>query len=158
MKAHVFFFASLLVIILACNQSKENKEDMVLVEKTEIKTHHPLIGTWERTSYYNYNQGKIDSFQSKPENKHIKIFTPHKVMWCRNNAADETEWFGYGDYELTDSLLIETLEYGSKSMNVKDDGTSVYEFKYTVDGEKFSQIRFDSEGHLIFAENYVRVE
>ena len=145
------------IITFSCNEAKEQKVEVIIEDAVEAKL--SIIGTWERTSYYNYGEGSIvDSFQSSASNKHIKIFTPKKVMWCRNNSSDLTEWFGFGNYSLTDSLLIETLEYGSKSMNVSAEGISVYTFQYELEANKFSQIRFDDEGHPIFAENYVRVE
>ncbi|MEC3908641.1 hypothetical protein VOI54_16555 [Tamlana sp. 2201CG12-4] len=158
MKTNLFLLAPLLIIVFSCNEAKEEKKEIAV--KNIDPPSLSIIGTWERTSFYNYREeGKvIDSFQSSAANKHIKIFTPTKVMWCRNNSADLTEWFGYGNYVLSDSLLTETLEYGSKSMNVADDGTSIYEFKYNLEKDKFSQIRFDTEGHPIFAENYIRVE
>lgn len=157
MKTKLFLLATLITFAFSCNEVKEKKAEIVV---DEIKNNTlSIIGTWERTSYYNYGEGNIvDSFNSSAENKHIKIFTPTKVMWCRNNATDLTEWFGFGSYVLTDSLLTETLEYGSKSMNVTPEGTSVYEFKYMLEADRYSQIRFDSEGHPIFAENYIRLE
>jgi len=145
-----------LLVTFSCNN--ENKNSEIAVEKKIDQSKLSIEGTWERTSFYNYRGEIIDSFQSSIENKHIKIFTPSKVIWCRNNSADSTEWFGYGYYKLTDSLLIETLEFGSKSMQVPKDGSSVYEFKYNLDSDTFSQIRFDSDGQPIFSENYIRVE
>lgn len=157
MKTNLFLFVTLITIVFSCNEVKEKKTETVVddVENNELT----IIGTWERTSYYNYGEEEVvDSFQSSVANKHIKIFTPTKVMWCRNNSADLTEWFGFGSYVINDSLLTEILEYGSKSMNVTPEGTTVYEFKYNLEADKFSQIIFDDEGNPIFAENYIRLE
>jgi hypothetical protein len=157
MKTKIFLFVALVIIVFSCNEIKEKKTE-TLVDEAKVNT-LSIIGTWERTSYYNYGEGGlVDSFQSSASNKHIKIFTPTKVMWCRNNTADLTEWFGFGNYVMSDSLLTETLEYGSKSMNVTPEGTTVYKFKYILEDDKFSQIRFDADGHPIFAENYIRLE
>lgn len=157
MKTNLFLLVAFTTIVFSCNDVKEKKTEVVVDQvKNNVLT---IIGTWERTSYYNYGEGEVvDSFQSSETNKHIKIFTPTKVMWCRNNSADLTEWFGYGSYTLNDSLLTETLEYGSKSMNVTPEGTSDYTFKYNLEEDSYSQIRFDDDGHPIFAENYIRLE
>jgi hypothetical protein len=156
MKTNILLLLGLLIVVFSCNN--ENKNSARVIENKIENNKLSIEGTWERTSFYNYRGDIIDSFQSSIENKHIKIFTPSKVIWCRNNSADSTEWFGYGYYKLTDSLLIETLEFGSKSMQVPKDGSSVYEFKYNLDSDTFSQIRFDSDGQPIFSENYIRVE
>lgn len=99
-----------------------------------------------------------DSFASSQANRHIKIFTPSKVMWCRNIAIDSTEWFGYGHYTLTDSLLTEELEYGSVEMSKYISKNPKFTFHYDLEGDKFSQIQYDADGHPLFAENYIRLE
>ena len=148
----------ILAFFLSCNNSNSKKEKIVAVEEKEDKP--SIIGAWERTSFYNYGEdGKVtDSFASSEENKHIKIFTPSKVMWCRHIASDSTQWFGYGNYKLTDSLLTEVLEFGSKTMSEFISVNPEFVFKYNLDSNKFSQIQVDAEGHPLFAENYVRLE
>lgn len=156
MKTHALLLLGLFIISFSCN--KENKNSIAPVENKIDHKKTSIVGTWERTSFSNYSGDEVHSFQSSVENKHIKIFTNSKVIWCRNNAADSTEWFGFGNYKLTDTLLTETLEFGSKSMQVPKDSVSVYEFTFKLTDDTFSQIQFDSEGHPIFSENYVRVE
>ena len=156
MKTKTILFLGLLIFTVSCYTEKKNSA--LTVEKKIVQKKLSLIGTWERTSFSNYSGDDINSIQASIENKHIKIFTPTRVIWCRNNSADSTEWFGYGNYKVTDTLLTETLEFGSKSMRVPKDSVSVYQFKYDLDVNTFSQIQFDSDGHPIFSENYIRLE
>ena len=79
-------------------------------------------------------------------------------MWSRFNAADSVDWFGYGDYKVVDDQLIETLEYGSKSMNAAIQDAATFTFDLVIDENSFSQLSMDEDGHVIFAENYHRIE
>ncbi|GAA4935055.1 hypothetical protein GCM10023314_04230 [Algibacter agarivorans] len=145
------------MIVISCNNSKERKEK-TFVDDTN-KEELTLIGTWERTSYYNYIDNVIvDSFVTTPSNRHVKMFSPKKVMWCRNVSADSTEWFGYGSYTLKDSLLTEVLEFGSKAMKFYISKEPTFVFKCNIKKDRYTQIQIDEEGHPIFAENYDRIE
>ncbi len=148
----------LLGTLISCNTSNSKEQAPIPTEKMEEKI--SLIGSWERTSFYNYDSdGTInDSFASSKENRHIKIFTPSKVMWCRNIEADSSEWFGYGSYTLSDSILTEVLEYGSVEMSKYIAKNPEFVFHYDLGEDRFSQIQIDSLGHPIFAENYIRIE
>ncbi|MEW4925539.1 hypothetical protein [Algibacter sp. 2305UL17-15] len=157
MKKSLFLALILFAITISCKDS--NKKSEVISEDTKEEK-LSIIGVWERTSFYNYDSdGKVvDSFASTDGNRHIKTFSPSKVMWCRNIAADSTEWFGYGSYTLTDSLLTEVLEYGSVEMSKYISQNPEFVFKYDLTNDKYSQIQIDSEGHPLFAENYIRIE
>ncbi|WP_298533235.1 hypothetical protein [uncultured Algibacter sp.] len=157
MKTKLTLFMVLFIILVAftaVNGEKEPYDNSIENTKKNFK------GTWERVSYYNYDEnGKVtDSFSSSSANRHIKIYTDSKVMWCRNVASDSTEWFGYGTYNIHDDLLSETLEYGSKTMTAFISQNPEFVFKFTISKDKYSQIQIDEEGHPIFAENYIRLE
>lgn len=156
MRANLFLMTIILVLAISCNDSSKKKsgdDHQVPEDSISIK------GVWERTSYYNYQDGKIaDSFNSNEANRHIKIFTDSKIMWCRNHDTDSSEWFGYGHYKITDTLLTEILEYGSIKMGQHIEANPEFVFKYTLDKDRYSQIQIDEEGHPLFAENYTRLE
>ncbi len=158
MKTHTLFTVIFIALITSCNNSKSEKQEVATpkIEK-DLKS---IVGVWERTSFYNYDEdGKVsDSFSSSDSNRHIKIFTPHKVMWCRNISTDSSEWFGYGNYDLKDNELTEHLEYGSLKMNEYIKASPDFVFEIELTDKSFSQIQMDTEGHPLFAENYVRLE
>ncbi len=158
MKTNSLLLLALLVIFASCNNSK-SEESKIVIENVEDET-LSIIGVWERTSFYNYgdNGEIVDSFASNEANRHIKIFTPTKVMWCRNISADSTEWFGYGKYKITDSLLTEILDYGSVEMSKYIQQNPEFVFHYDLGENTYSQIQIDAEGHPLFAENYIRLE
>ena len=157
MKTNASLFVLLLLFIIACNNSpKASEANSMNTPNSDSLT---IQGTWERTSYYNYQDGIIaDSFKTSEGNRHIKIFTPSRVMWCRNHKMDSTEWFGYGSYILTDTLLTETLEYGSIRMSQFIEKNPEFVFKYKLEKNRYSQIQIDEDGNPIFAENYSRIE
>ncbi|PQV47424.1 hypothetical protein CLV33_107212 [Jejuia pallidilutea] len=159
MKLHTFLILILCIVFGACNNSNSKTTQITSEEENQEKT-PSLLGVWERTSFYNYGEnGKVmDSFASSHANRHIKIFTPTKVMWCRNIEADSIEWFGYGRYTLTDSLLTEVLDYGSVEMSKYIKQNPEFVFHYNLEEDKYSQIQIDAEGHPLFAENYIRLE
>lgn len=156
MKTKLILFMVFFLLLVAFTKTAGEKESNNSIETNKAT----LKGTWERVSYYNYDEnGKIvDSFTSSSENRHIKIYTDSKVMWCRNVTSDSTEWFGYGTYNTHDGLLSETLEYGSKKMSAFIAKNPEFVFKYKVGKNIYSQIQIDIDGHPIFAENYIRLE
>lgn len=156
MKNILFLASALLILSFSCNnkEAKTSHSTDVIAEKTLS-----LKGTWERSSYYNYVDGVVtDTFHTSPENRHIKVFTDSKVMWCRFIPSDSSDWFGYGSYNVKDSILTEILDYGSKTMTVHIANDSAFVFNLTLTEDTFSQVRIDDEGHPVFAENYVRLE
>lgn len=117
-----------------------------------------MEGPWQLRSIHLYEDNKIsDSIVSNDEYKQIKIFSNGKVMWTRYVPKDEDEWFGYGNYEVINGQLIETLEYGSTAMMKVIDTNRVFTFKLEITDNTYSQISVDSKGNYTQAENYVRI-
>ena len=56
------------------------------------------------------------------------------------------------------SILKETLDYGSKTMNAAIDQRQDYIYHIVLDKHKFSQIEIDDDGNRIYSENYRRVD
>ncbi|WP_406684611.1 hypothetical protein N1F78_02495 [Seonamhaeicola sp. MEBiC1930] len=157
MKNSVIFFAVALFVSFSCNQSKAKIDKTA--ENNNLEPELSLRGTWERTSFYNYTDDVVsDTIHPDIEDRHIKIFTESKVMWCRFIPEDSTDWFGYGSYNVKNNTLTEILEYGCKSMRVHIANDSVFVFNLTLTKDTYSQVRVDDDGHPVFAENYVRVE
>lgn len=90
--------------------------------------------------------------------KQIKIYTPTKVMWSRLNKLDSTDWFGYGDYKITDSTLTEVIVYGSNTMNQAIKTNNTFNFELILNEDTFNQIELDENGDRILSENYIRLE
>ena len=156
MKNFPLFLLTVFICFIGCKN--ENKEAESITDDQESNK-LSLMGTWERISYYNYQDGKVsDTFVTTENNRHIKMYSSNKVMWCRNISADSTEWFGFGSYTSNDTILTEILDYGSKAMNkfIEQNPTFVFELK--LEKDKFSQIQIDEEGNPLFAENYIRIE
>lgn len=141
------------LLLLSCKNDK-------MQEKADIVDKKPTLeGAWQMVGYYNYHDNKIaDSFMSSESYKQIKIYTPTKVMWSRLNRQDSTDWFGYGDYKITDSTLQEIIVYGSNSMNKAIEKNNEFNFELILKEDKFSQIELDEFGDRILAENYIRLE
>lgn len=151
----------LLLFISICllHSCKNNTEPVSNINNTE-NTEKPLSleGTWEIISYLNYRgNGVIDTIKSSDNTKQIKMYSATKVMWNRLSASDSIEWFGYGDYKVEDGQLIETLEYGSRSMNIIE-GNNEFIFDIIIEKNAFTQTQMDREGQPVFAENYKRLE
>ncbi len=156
MKTYIYTLATILIFTFSCNNSKTTNETLTndIAEKSPS-----LKGTWERTSYYNYIDGKvIDTFKTSKENRHIKVFTDSNVMWCRFIPSDSTDWFGFGSYKIENNVLTEILDYGSKTMSPHIASDSAFVFDITLTENSFSQVRIDGEGHPMFAENYIRID
>ncbi len=157
MKATFVSICICFLLIMSCKQESAGTTAEDTVESSD-----PAIrGVWELVSFYNYDDdGNVtDTLAASETNKQIKIYTESKIMWSRFNINDTIDWFGYGTYETTDTSLIETLEYGSKSMNrVIQEEQNVFEFKLVIADDAYSQITIDDDGNPFFAENYRRIE
>ncbi|WP_345272463.1 hypothetical protein [Flaviramulus aquimarinus] len=152
-----YFFTYFIValILISC------KNDKMLDNKVTIENNdkHSLVGVWQMVGYYNYLDNKVsDSFMSSDTYKQIKIYSPNKVMWSRLNKQDSTDWFGYGNYKTTDSTLVETIVYGSNSMNKAIEKSNEFHFELILNENTFNQIELDENGDRILAENYIRIE
>lgn len=155
MKTLLFIFS--LVLLISC---KNNSEANPSENDMDTSMHElSMKGAWELVSYYNYLDNKVsDTIKASDTNKQIKMYTDTKVMWSRFRDSDSLDWFGYGDYSIGDGSLIETLDFGSKSMSEAIKEQKKFVFKLILDENKFSQIQTDEEGNPIYAENYIRIE
>ena len=152
-----FLSTFLVVFILISCKNNTTPDDKNANATNEQK--QSLEGVWQMVGYYNYKDNKVaDSFMSSDSYKQIKIYTPTKVMWSRLNKQDSTDWFGYGDYKITDSTLSETIVYGSNTMNKAIEKNNQFNFELILNENSFSQIELDENGDRILAENYIRLE
>lgn len=127
--------------------------------KNSEETKDSLEGTWELTSYYNYDGNAVtDTILANEDNRQIKMFYNGKVMWTRYVPKDSVEWFGYGSYRTTPDRLTETLEFGSASMMKIVDTLRVFEFELMLEKDKYKQITLDENGNRVFSENYKRLD
>ncbi|MFT5847320.1 MAG: hypothetical protein ACJARX_000746 [Psychroserpens sp.] len=155
MKINVTFII-LFILLFSCKEQTETVKDIVEVE---IEEKASLEGTWEMIGLYNYkNNLVVDSFKTREGNRQVKMYTKSKVMWSKLVHADSTEYFAYGAYTLNDSILKETLDYGSKTMNLVIGERQDYIYKIVLEKDKFSQIEIDDDGNRIYSENYKRVD
>lgn len=151
------FSAFLILLMFYSCKNNTTKEDNSASNENPKK--HSLEGVWQMVGYYNYQDNKIaDSFMSSDSYKQIKIYTPTKVMWSRLNKQDSTDWFGYGDYKITDSTLTEIIVYGSHSMNKAIEKNNQFNFELILNENTFHQIELDENGDRILSENYIRLE
>ncbi|SFZ92124.1 hypothetical protein SAMN05428642_102543 [Flaviramulus basaltis] len=153
-----FYFTTLLVafFLISCKNDKMSDNKTVM----ENNDNQPsLVGVWQMVGYYNYNDNKIvDSFMSSETYKQIKIYTPTKVMWSRLNKQDSTDWFGFGNYKITDNTLTENLVYGSNTMNKTIEKNNEFNFELVLNEDTYNQIELDENGDRILSENYIRIE
>lgn len=118
-----------------------------------------LEGAWELTGFYNYIDNKVvDSFNTIEGYRQVKIYTPSKVMWCKQVPSDSTEWFGYGNYRIEGDNLIEVLDYGSEMMSKIIQERKEFVYELNRNKNSFSQIELDESGNRIYSENYKKIE
>tara|TARA_B100000809_G_scaffold266848_1_gene332164 strand:- start:2168 stop:2635 length:468 start_codon:yes stop_codon:yes gene_type:complete len=155
MKSFVTFII-LFALLFTCKEHPVTTEKMV---ELEILENTSLEGTWEMIGLYNYKNNQIvDSFKTREGNRQVKMYTKSRVMWSKLVPADSTEYFAYGAYSLNDTILKETLDYGSKTMNLVIGERKDYMYKILLEKDKFIQIEIDEDGDRIYSENYVRVD
>lgn len=128
---------------------------------------HSIQGTWELQSFYNYD-GKniIDTVPLAEGYRQIKMYYNGKVMWSRTTSSDTKDAdgnnvvgrFGYGTYMITDTELIETIEYGDIGMMTALDTIRQFTFELVLGDHTFSQISSDEDGNRTFSENYKRID
>ena len=80
-----------------------------------------------------------------------------RVMWSRTDPNDTIGRFGFGSYRITADELIEVIEYGDHYMMEALDTIRQFSFELKIDGNTYSQITLDEEGHRTFSENYKKV-
>ena len=148
MKTILFIFCCFLMF--SCNKKIE---EVTSPEKPSLK------GAWELVSFLNYNEdGTADTIKSSNDYRQIKMYSETKIMWSRLRAWDSLDWFGVGDYTFKDSVLSESLDYGSKAMASRINEKKPFVFKILIDENNFTQIEIDSLGNPIIAEIYKRIE
>lgn len=154
MKLSLFF-----VIIFTLNGCNEQKDQDLKLGSDAEETALKLNGTWEMIGYYNFVDNKItDSFQTNEGFRQVKMYTDDKVMWSKNVPTDSSEWFGYGNYNNSQTELNETLEYGSEMMRKIIEEKKEFKYELMLEKNKFSQIEIDDQGNRIYSENYKRIE
>ena len=120
---------------------------------------HSIEGTWEQVSFYNYDNQEVTDTVSLPEGyRQIKMFYNGKIMWSRTNPNDTIGRFGFGSYRITQTELIETIEFGDYQMMQALDTLSVFRFELQLTDDSYSQISYDEEGNRTFSENYKRID
>jgi hypothetical protein len=120
---------------------------------------HSIEGTWELQSFYNYNgQQVVDTTALVKGYRQIKMFYNGKVMWSRTDPNDTVGRFGYGSYYITDTELVETIEFGDYQMLQALDTMRQFTFELIIDGDTYSQINFDEDGNRSFSENYKKIK
>jgi len=160
MKSKIVITGLILLLDFTCKKEQNDNMDASDNSTEEIKKKlNALKGTWELVGFYNYKDNVVvDSFKMNPEFRQLKMYSDSKVMWCKHRPADSSEWFGYGTYVYNDSMLTETLDFGSTEMNLVISENKEFTFELHLQGNKFQQIELDEEGYRIYSENYIRVE
>lgn len=130
--------------------------------RPESQPYHTIEGTWELQSFYFYeDQEVIDTVPTSDGYRQVKMYYNGKIMWSRTNPADSIDAvgrFGYGSYRITDTELIETIEYGDIQMMRALDTMRVFTFELILTDSTFSQISWDENGNRTFSENYLRID
>ncbi len=126
------------------------------------KPYHSIEGTWELQSFYFYDNNEItDTVPTSDGYRQVKMYYNGKIMWSRTNPTDSIDAvgrFGYGSYRITDTELIETIEYGDIQMMRALDTMRVFTFELVLTDDTFSQISWDENGNRTFSENYLRID
>jgi len=150
---NLYYFLAFVLLVYTCKN--ENTGEAHMDEAPVEGQISTLEGVWELVSYYNYTDDEVsDTIMSTTSNRQVKMYSDSKVMWSRIVPRDSSEYFGYGSYVITDSTLIETLEYGSTAMLNVIDTMKVFSFELIRAEDTFTQIQLDPEGNRVFSENY----
>lgn len=130
-----------------------------LINTTEPDTMHTMEGTWELQSFYFYDGKDItDTVPTQEGYRQMKMYYNGKIMWSRTDPRDTIGRFGYGSYVITDTELIETIEYGDYQMMQALDTIRNFTFELQLTDTLYSQITVDEEGYRTFSENYKRID
>ena len=120
---------------------------------------HTIEGTWELVSFYNYDGQEVtDTVYASEGYRQVKMYYNGKIMWSRTNPNDTIGRFGFGSYRITETELIETIEFGDYQMMQALDTLSVFTFELKLTDDMYSQISQDEEGNRTFSENYKRID
>ena len=121
---------------------------------------YSIDGTWELVNRFNYDGENITDTIPDPDGyRQIKMYNNGKVMWTRFVPQNSVEWFAYGSYSVSEgnTILRETLEYGSASMMKVIDTMRVFSFELYLEKDHYKQFTVDEDGNRIFSENYKRI-
>jgi len=138
-----------------------------VITSSKPNSMHSIEGTWELQSFYNYDgQNIIDTVPLAEGYRQVKMYYNGKVMWSRTTSTDTKDAdgnnvvgrFGYGSYEITDTELIETIEYGDVGMMTALDTIRHFHFELVLGDHSFSQVSSDEDGNRTFSENYKRID
>lgn len=129
------------------------------ITSTKPDNMHTMEGTWELQSFYNYDgQDVTDTTKLLEGYRQVKMYYNGKVMWSRTDPNDTIGRFGFGTYRITDTELIETIEYGDYAMMRALQTLRNFTFELKLEDEYYSQITIDAEGNRTFSENYKRID
>ncbi len=137
------------------------------VTSSKPDTMHSIEGTWELQHFYNYDgENIIDTVPLAEGYRQVKMYYNGRIMWSRTTPDQSNEpdgndvvgRFGFGTYKITDTELIETIEYGDIGMMRALDTMRVFTFELVLGDNTYSQISFDEEGNRTFSENYLRID
>lgn len=148
MKKLIGLVLLMLILISAASTNLTKKNPM-----------HTIQGTWELQSFYNYDGQKIiDTVPTTDGYRQVKMYYNGKIMWTRYVPVDKIGRFGYGSYRITNTELIETIEYGDNEMMAAMDTMRIFTFELQLGDDEFSQISLDEDGNRTFSENYKRID
>ncbi|MGB5668016.1 MAG: hypothetical protein WBM53_14320 [Maribacter sp.] len=137
------------------------------ISSSKPDTMHTIEGTWELQSFYNFDGVNItDTVPTDKGYRQVKMYYNGNIMWSRTTAEDTkgadgndvVGKFGYGTYKITNTQLIENIEYGDEGMLTGKDSIRTFVFELWLEDDKYSQINTDEEGNRIFSENYKRID
>jgi hypothetical protein len=147
----------LMLILISAIGITSSKPDMM----------HTIEGTWELQHFYNFDgQAISDTLPIDVGYRQVKMYYNGKVMWSRTTLKDTKDAdgnnvvgkFGYGTYRITDTELMESIEYGDAGMMSSQDTFRNFVFELWLSDDTYSQITVDEEGNRIFSENYLRID
>ena len=138
-----------------------------VITSSKPHTMHTIEGTWELQHFYNYEDEEIvDTVPLAEGYRQVKMYYNGNIMWSRTTLTQTDEpdgndvvgRFGYGTYQITDTELIETIEYGDVGMMRALDTMRVFTFELVLGDDTYSQISIDEDGSRTFSENYKRID
>ena len=159
MKSKILTLCMIVLLLNSCRDQPENDVKNKDLETEMKEKPMSLNGTWELKGFYNYKDNVVvDSFSNQTIARQVKMYSDHKVMWCKLLKTDSIEFFGYGSYSYDEGSLTEVLDFGSAFMNEVIKEQQEFKFQLKLQPDSFQQIELDEDGNRIYSENYVRVE
>ena len=137
------------------------------ITSNEPESMHTIEGTWELQNFYNYDgENVIDTVELPKGYRQVKMYYNGRIMWSRTTQQQTNEpdgndvvgRFGFGTYKITDTELIENIEYGDAGMMAALDTMRTFTFELVLKDDTYSQISTDEDGNRTFSENYLRID